>query len=134
MAYITQEQKKEIAGLLKTFMPTTWKYSLSIKDYSCLEFNLKSAPIDLLKLYNDKSKSQLGCENPTQKPRGYLQLTQIDCNLEVPLVLKSLFEKINNALNLNNFNNSNAQIDYFDVGYYIRINIGNYSKPFICTI
>lgn len=48
MAYITQDQKKEIATLLKNVVPKGWKYSLAINNHSTLVMTIRSAPVDLL--------------------------------------------------------------------------------------
>jgi hypothetical protein len=32
------------------------------------------------------------------------------------------------------YNNTNAQIDYFDTAYYIDINVGKWNKPYVCTV
>jgi len=34
------------------------------------------------------------------------------------------------ALNCINYDNSDIQADYFDVGYYAHLKFGNYSKPY----
>lgn len=45
MAYITQEAKKVIAAKLKTIVPNTWKYSLSIDGHSTIAMRVKSSPV-----------------------------------------------------------------------------------------
>lgn len=40
-------------------------------------------------------------------------------------------EELKNALNEGNHNNSNIQADYFDVGWYVDINVGKWNKPYI---
>lgn len=34
-------------------------------------------------------------------------------------------------LNIDNYDNSDSQTDYFDVGHYTSINLGSWNKPFI---
>ena len=31
------------------------------------------------------------------------------------------------------YNNTDAQIDYFDIAYYLDINVGQWNKPYVCT-
>ena len=35
------------------------------------------------------------------------------------------------ALNLGNYTNIVIQTDYFDVGWYVDVNIGRWDKPFV---
>ncbi len=113
MPFINQETKKIINEELKKFVPKTWKYTLSIQDNRCLHFNLKSADINLLR------------ENETYKT---VNINYIEKYFSGNIL--EIFEKIKIALNLKNWNNSDVQTDYFDVGYCININIGAYDKPF----
>jgi len=46
--------------------------------------------------------------------------------------LKFLTE-LKDAMNVGNYDRSDMQSDYFDVGFYIDINVGNWDKPYILT-
>ena len=48
MAYMSQENKKSIAVNLKTVIPASWKWSLSVRHHSTLVLTIASAPIDLI--------------------------------------------------------------------------------------
>jgi hypothetical protein len=37
-------------------------------------------------------------------------------------------------MNAGNHNNSDVQSDYFDVGWYIDVNIGKWNKPYVATV
>jgi hypothetical protein len=41
-----------------------------------------------------------------------------------------LLEKIVKTLNIGNHNNSDIQSDYFDVGWYVSIKVGEWDKPY----
>ena len=55
MAYMNQEQKKEIAKMLKSFMPKSWKYSLSVDNLSTIVLTIREADVDLLEILYQKS-------------------------------------------------------------------------------
>ena len=44
-----------------------------------------------------------------------------------------VFEKIFECLNIDNFDKSDIQSDYFHVGHYVSLRIGVWNKPFIVT-
>lgn len=125
MAYMNQEKKAKIAATLKQVMPKDWKYSLSVRNYSTIVMTIKSAPFDLVGMYNQN----------TQYKRDYLSLTlpyRLEENFNnsaVVAILKNAFA----ALNIGNFNNSDSQTDYFHVGHYVDIKIGSYDSAFINT-
>ena len=121
MAYMSQEHKKEIALKLKAVMPKTWKYTLSVNNHSSIVMTIRSADVDLVK----------ECKNKVSEDATYLQLNHyyLDDAFsgETLKVLKDALE----ALNDKNYNNSDVQSDYFDVGHYVDINIGKWNKPFV---
>ena len=45
-------------------------------------------------------------------------------------VIRKFLDEIFRAMNDGNHNNSRAEIDYFDVGWYIDVNIGKWNKPY----
>lgn len=117
MAYITQEQKKEIAAILKTKAPKGWKFSLSIKDHAKLVCTIQSAPVDIMTFLNSK--------NTYKEIHHKFNINEIP-NSEVKSVLLDFWA----ALNLNNYNNSDSMTDYFDVGHYVCLQVGKWDKPF----
>ena len=127
MAYITQEQKKEIAAKLKKIIPSTWKYSLSILHHSKLV--LKISQGDFTIFNTDKEVSY--------KEVSYLGLNVYHLKNHFSLPANNhlyyLFERILGAMNTGNHDNSDIQSDYFDVGWYTDIKIGQYDKPFVST-
>jgi hypothetical protein len=43
---------------------------------------------------------------------------------------KSFLKEVLAAMNSGNHNNSDVQSDYFDVGWYVDVNIGSWNKPY----
>lgn len=139
MAYMNQEKKKQIQKLLKAIMPKSWKWSLAVSNHSTIVLNIRQADVDILEvLYQRNVKmyernSSIGMYHPEPVKRNYESIyhKHVESYFADNLELKNLFSKIVDALNLNNHDNSNSMIDYFDVGHYVDINIGRYNKPFI---
>lgn len=115
MAWMNQEKKAKIASELKKVVPKGWKYSLRVRNHSTLVMTISSAPINLL-------------ENSPDHRYLNVNTYWLDKFFRGDLLVQ--FIKIRNAMNTDNYDRSDIQTDYFDVGHYIDINIGSWDKPF----
>jgi hypothetical protein len=122
MAYMNQEKKKVIAAKLK---PVLKKYgvkgTLSVRSHMSIVLNVKSGKIDFFNDYGDvEDAKKFGIQvNPywfqdhfTGKSKEFLA---------------DAFDALKSA---GYYNNSDAQIDYFDCAYFYDINIGKWNKPY----
>ena len=132
MAYMSQENKKEKLAALKKIIPKSWKWSLSVKHHSTLVLNIYSAPVDLIEEINrcNKANQRNGFDPPVERTYAQVNEYYIDRQFDKTL---PLIKKIRDAMMVGNHNNSDSMTDYFDVGWYIDINIGKWDRPFICT-
>ena len=119
MAYINQEQKKIISAKLKKVIPSTWKYTLSILHHSALV--LKISQGDFTILYKNKNVPELDLN--VYHLKNHFPLPD---NNKLYLIFKSILDVMNDG----NHDNSDINTDYFDVGWYNKIKIGHYDKPF----
>jgi len=117
MAYITQDQKKKIAKLLKKVVPSDWRYSLAIRHHSKIIMTIRKGPIELVTVGG--------------KVRTHFSPNDLYLSNSYSGELLETMEKINTALNLDNFDNSDTMTDYFHVGHYVTIQAGKWNKPFI---
>jgi hypothetical protein len=113
---MSQEKKAKIAKLLKDVVPKGWKYSLKVDHYSTIVMNIRSAPVNLLSEYKDD--------------RTYLSVNPYYPENSFSGKRLETFRKILAVLNTDNYDRSEPQCDYFDVGHYVKINIGQWNKPF----
>ena len=44
---------------------------------------------------------------------------------------KDFLKEVLAAMNKGNHNNSDAMTDYFDVGWYVDVNIGSWNRPYV---
>lgn len=123
MAYINQEQKAKIAAALKLVVPAGWKYSLAIDHHSSIVMTIRSAPVDLIGLIENKCESWHN--------RQHVQLNPYALERTYSGVIRVVMEDILAALNTDNYDRSDSQSDYFDVGHYVDLNIGRWNKPFV---
>lgn len=124
MAYMNQERKALIAAGLKKVIPAGWKYSLAVRNHSTIVLTIAEAPIDLM----SEVRSAVG-ENCSRN-RGHWDFNPYYLDRQLGDSAE-LFGKIKDAMNVGNHDNSDIQSDYFDVGWYVDIQVGKWDKPFV---
>jgi|SRR5437660_2545464 len=120
MAYMSQEKKAKIAAELKKVMPKDWKYSLAVQHHSSITLTIMAAPVDLIAAHKQHE----------QWTNGYIQLNEYYLQNQYDEPLLSVFLAIRKALNTDNYDRSDVQTDYFNVGFYAYMHIGRWNKPF----
>jgi hypothetical protein len=122
MAYYSQERKQEAAPKVKAILKKYGiKGSLAVNNHSTVVLNIKSGNLDFIKNFNEAGGVSI--KNISVNPYHFQTHFTGEC-------LKFLAE-VFAALSEGNHNNSDIQTDYFDVGWYIDVNIGQWDKPYI---
>lgn len=136
MAFMNQENKKRIAKILKEKLKDykgKVKYTLSVRHHSSIVMTIKSGNIDFLKNYDDNLPQERKEDEYYDPNRTYLQVNpyHFESNFtgESLVFLKKAFEGLQDG----NHDNSDIMTDYFDVGWYVDVNIGGWDKPFELT-
>lgn len=128
MAYMNQQKKSEIAKLLKQELKkfdVKLKYSLSVKHHSAIVCTISESSVNFLNEYTPPKTYR------TVVDATYMQVNEFYINeFFKDGIAKEILITIKNCLNLNNFDKSDIQTDYFHVGHYTDINIGRWNKPF----
>ena len=135
MAYMNQERKQKIAQTLK---PILAKYkvkgSLSVRNHMSIVLTLKSGAIDFIGnsnrvCGNDFYQVQRGFKPTTS---GYDQVNpywfQDHYDGDAKAFLTEAFKALKSA---DWYDESDAMIDYFNIAYYVDINIGKWDTPYI---
>lgn len=138
MAYMNQEKKAKLAPTIKAVMKKYGvKGSISVHNHSSLVVTVKSGPIDFIDNYIETD-----IKRPYSKPamsEQQVEYLRKNRNLDVnPYWYKEHFSgkakaflsELIPAMNDGNHDNSDIQTDYFDVGWYISVNIGKWNKPY----
>lgn len=135
MAYMDQTRKARIAAELKKVMPQGWKYSLGVQNHSTIVLTIQSAPVDLIAAVKARS-SQLAVQRGKEdycRDIVHAQLNEFHLDMHFEGELLETFQRIKAALNDGNHDRSDIMSDYFDVGWYVYINLGKWDKPFVHT-
>ena len=130
MAYMSQEKKASIAPRIKaTLKKYGLKGSLSVRNHSTLVLRIKSGKIDFIRNYND-TVAPLG---EYRVAVDYLDVNPYHYQNHFSGRALKCLEEIFGAMNDGNWDKSDAQVDYFNVGWYIDVNVGSWNKPYEVT-
>jgi hypothetical protein len=115
------------------------KGSLSIEHYSVLNLNIRSGTLDLIGEFNREERGRVDMLNRGLQegaiPHSYREVDYV-CLAGIFSIkggshkVNEFLERAANILNKGNYDNSDVMRDYFDVGFYVRINVGSYSQPY----
>jgi len=132
MAYFTQEQKREIAPEFKAIMRKySLKGSLSVDNYSSVVATIFSGKIDFIGQSNEAEKAYCKrTDRPYYADRDNLQVNHYHLESSFQGQALDALNEIKALLFRGNYDNSNVMADYFDVGWYVSINIGRWNKPY----
>ena len=134
MAYMSQENKAKISPAIKAILKKyNVKGSLSVRNHMSLVLTIKSGAIDFI------GNSNRVCGNDFyQVARGFTPNTSGYSSVN-PFWFKEHYDgealdfmtEVLAAMNDGNWDKSDIQSDYFNVGWYVDVNIGNWNKPYI---
>jgi hypothetical protein len=134
MAYFNQERKAQLAPAIKAILKKyKVKGSLAVRNHSSFVLNIKSGVIDFIGNYNNTVAAQPGGfrnGNPAEKSldvNPYWYQEHFDGRA------LSFFKEIFAAMNVGNHDRSDIQSDYFDVGWYVDVNVGAWNQPYELT-
>jgi hypothetical protein len=134
MAYMSQEKKAKIAPKIKAILAKyKVKGSLAVRNHSTLVLNLKSGSIDFI------ANSNKVCTNDfyqmdrgfTPNTSGYDQVNPYHFKGHYDGVALAFMQEVFAAMNDGNWDKSDIQSDYFNVGWYVDVNIGKWNKHYV---
>jgi hypothetical protein len=140
MAYFNQERKQERAPVIKAILKKYGvKGSLAVRNHMTFVLNIKSGKIDFIENYikTDENK-HYGNKMSVDQVASIRKNRSLDVNPywyqeHFDGKAKSFLKEVFTAMNKGNHDNSDVQTDYFDVGWYVDVNIGSWDKPYIVS-
>lgn len=134
MAYMSQEKKASIAPAVKAICKKYGvKASLAVRNHSVLCLNIKSGPIDFVGNVNRVIESQPGGfrnGRPADPIKQHLSINPYWYKEHFDGKALAFLSEVLPALNVGNHDRSDIQSDYFDVGWYVDVNVGAWDKPY----
>ena len=123
---MSQENKKSKTPAIKAvFKKYDIKGSIAVRHHSTLVVNLKSGKIDFANSIN-KERNHNG--------EFHYQVNEYHIESQWTGRALDFLTELKIAMMTGNHDRSDIQTDYFDVGWYIDINIGQWDKPFQVTV
>ena len=120
MAYMSQEHKKQQAPAINAILKKYGvKATLAVRHHMTLVLNIKSGKIDFFGDYH------LACDPGSIRVNGYWYKEHFTNDA------LDFLNEIIPAMNAGNYDNSDTMTDYFDIGWYIDVNIGQWDKAYI---
>ena len=121
MAYVSQELKAKLAPKIKAICKKHGvKASLAVRNHSTLVLNIKSGKIDFYSDFgNEESARKFGIQVNTYWYHEHFSGKA-----------KTFLSEVIPVMNSGNHDNSDIQTDYFDVGWYVDVNIGKWNQPY----
>ena len=135
MAYIGQKEKKELAPAIKAVLKKyDMKGTIGINHHSSLVANLKEGVLDLLgdaQKHNDEYAAMRGQKS---YPVGdHLQVNTSYCDewAKNETIAEFYKELIAAMKGTGWYNNTDIMTDYFDIAYYLDVNVGKWDKGYV---
>ena len=134
MAYMNQERKAKIATALKPILAKYgMKGTLKCRQHA-ITLTLRQGPIDFIGDLNESRNGRLGVSKDEMRKHYELQVNQYWIDEHYTGVSLEFLKQVNEAMQAADYyDNSDAQIDYFDTAYYYDINVGSWNQPYTLT-
>ena len=136
MAYMSQQRKAELAPAIKAVLKKFGvKASLAVRHHATLVLNIKSGPIDFIGNLNKVCSVAPGADRyGAYRPAvGSIDVNPYHYQNHFDGKALAFLSAIMPVMNTGNHDNSDIQSDYFDIGWYIDVNIGAWNKPYLLT-
>lgn len=131
MAYMNQEKKAKIAPVVKAICKKYGvKASLAVRHNMSLVLNIKSGSIDFFDSVN-RIQSKRFDASRFSPVKDSLQVNVYWYKENYDGKALEFLSEVIPALNDGNHDRSDIQSDYFDVGWYVDVNIGSWNKPYV---
>lgn len=141
MAYMSQEKKAKIAPKVKQILAKyKLKGTLAVRTHSTLVLTIQQGSLDFIgnwyAVMTDPARPMPDWQRRdiTKRPvPNHLCVNVYHIDSHFTGRVRDALLELKAAMNDGNHDRSDAMTDYFDVGWYIDIHIGNWQKPYTLT-
>ena len=133
MAYMSQENKAKISPKIKAILAKyKVKGSLAVRNHSTLCLNIKSGSIDFIGNFNKTISADhyLTARGFTPAEKS-LSVNPYHYDKHFSGKALAFMQEVFAAMNEGNHDHSDIQSDYFNVGWYVDVNVGQWDKQYI---
>lgn len=130
MAYMNQELKAKLAVNIKSVLKKyNVKATISTGHHS-ISVNIRESSLDFIGNYVETVSQRPGGFRFEDKPQNYLCVNPYWYKEHFSGTVLDFLNELFVALNEGNHDNSDIMTDYFDVGWYVHVNVGKWNKPY----
>ena len=133
MAYVSQELKSKLSPAIKAVCKKYGiKASIAVRNHMTLALNVKSGKIDFIGNSNRVCGADFYQVSRGFKPNttGYDQVNPYHFQSHYDGDARAFLSEVLAVMNDGNWDKSDIQSDYFNVGWYVDVNIGSWNKPY----
>ena len=133
MAYVSQELKSKLSPAIKAVCKKYGiKASIAVRNHMTLALNVKSGKIDFIGNSNRVCGADFYQVSRGFKPNttGYDQVNPYHFQSHYDGDAKAFLSEVLAVMNDGNWDKSDIQSDYFNVGWYVDVNIGSWNKSY----
>lgn len=131
MAYFDQTRKAAMAPGIKAICKKyNIKASLAVRNHSTVCLNIKQGGIDFIGNCNKVTAARPGGFRNGNPATKSIQVNPYHYQDNFDGKALKFLSEVFTVLNGGNHDNSDIMTDYFDVGWYVDVNIGQWDKPY----
>lgn len=134
MAYFSQERKAQIAPVVKSILKKYGlKGSLRVRNHMTVVLTLTGGKIDFIGNHKDVMGRDKQDYFAWGADRGNIDVNVYHYRNHFDGVARKALSELIAALNNGNHDNSQIEYDYFDVGWYVDVQVGRWNKGYKVT-
>lgn len=132
MAYVSQALKAKLAPQIRKICQRYGvKASLAVRNHSTLVLNVRQGEIDFISSFNRVcSAKPRAAHLPFRPAQDHISVNEHWYHEHFDGAALKFLKEVIPAMNVGNHDRSDLQTDYFDVGWYVNVNIGQWDKPY----
>ena len=132
MAYMSQDLKKSLTPKIKAICKKYGiKATLAVRGGSTLVLNVSQGRIDFIDNFNRTvGASTWYTRNGFTPAKDHLDVNPYHFKDQFAGSALEFIKEVHTAMMKGNHDRSDMQSDYFDVGWYVDINIGKWNRPY----
>jgi len=133
MAYMDQDKKRQLVQKAKLVLQKyDVKATFGVRHHSTLVCNIKSGSINFIANHRETLQRDPFYANRTWNLNDrYIDVNVYHFKSQFSGKALAFLTELLECLNDGNWDKSDAMTDYFNVGWYVDVNIGNWEKPYV---
>lgn len=131
MAYMDKQRKAQLAPAIQAVLKKyKMRGTISVRHHSTLVIKIKSGKLDVIGNYKETLLGKYPDES-WRYDADYLDVNAYHYHTQYTGEVYNFINELFTAANTGNWDKSDIQSDYFNVGWYVDVHIGLWNKPYV---